>query len=175
MPRELNGHSDGSGLRIGIVVARFNSYITDRMLESALARLVELGVSDADVTVAHVPGAFELPVTAAAMARSDNYDSVICIGAVIEGETAHVRVDEREAVEESSTDELASAWAYCLAKELGQNTLAAKLRRYLAPRAIEGFTVDPYTTGLFLMGEHLEQGAFHAMIAGPDPTPPAGG
>jgi 6,7-dimethyl-8-ribityllumazine synthase len=99
MPRELNGHSDGSGLRIGIVVARFNSYITDRMLESALTRLGELGVSDADVTVAHVPGAFELPVTAAAMARSGNYDSVICIGAVIEGETAHFEWVSKESAD----------------------------------------------------------------------------
>ncbi|HIK99100.1 MAG TPA: 6,7-dimethyl-8-ribityllumazine synthase [Dehalococcoidia bacterium] len=99
MPRELNGHSDGSGLRIGIVVARFNSYITDRMLQSALARLGELGVSDADVTVAYVPGAFEIPVTAAAMARSDNYDSVICIGAVIEGETAHFEYVSKESAD----------------------------------------------------------------------------
>ncbi|MFP6595013.1 MAG: 6,7-dimethyl-8-ribityllumazine synthase [Dehalococcoidia bacterium] len=99
MPRELNGHSDGSGLRIGIVVARFNSYITDRMLESALARLVDLGVLDADITVVHVPGAFELPVTAAAMARSDNYDSVICIGAVIKGETAHFEYVSKESAD----------------------------------------------------------------------------
>jgi 6,7-dimethyl-8-ribityllumazine synthase len=95
----LNGHSDGSGLRIGIVVARFNSYITDRMLESALARLSELGVSDTDITIAHVPGAFELPVTAAAMARSNNYDSVICIGAVIEGETAHFEYVSKESAD----------------------------------------------------------------------------
>jgi 6,7-dimethyl-8-ribityllumazine synthase len=99
MPRELNGHTDGSGLRIGIAVARFNSYITDRMLESALARLDELGVSDSDVTVAHVPGAFELPVTAAAMARSDKYDAVICIGAVIEGETAHFEYVSKESAD----------------------------------------------------------------------------
>ena len=99
MPRELNGHSDGSGLRIGIVVARFNSYITDRMLESALTRLEELSVSDADVTVAHVPGAFEIPVTAAAMARSGNYDSVICVGAVIEGVTAHFKYVSKESAD----------------------------------------------------------------------------
>ena len=90
---------DGAGLRIGVVVARFNNYITDRMLESALAKLTELGVSDADVTVAHVPGSFELPVTAAAMARSDNCDAVICIGAVIEGETAHFEYVSKEAAD----------------------------------------------------------------------------
>ena len=99
MPRDLNGHMDGAGLRIGVVVARFNSYITDRMLESALARLVELGVSEADVTVAHVPGSFELPVTAAAMVRSDGCDAVICLGAVIEGETAHFEYVSKEAAD----------------------------------------------------------------------------
>lgn len=90
---------DGAGLRIGVAVARFNSYITDRMLESALAKLVELGVSDAEITVAHVPGAFELPVTAAAMARSGGCDAVICLGAVIEGETAHFEYVSKEAAD----------------------------------------------------------------------------
>lgn len=90
---------DGAGLRIGVAVARFNSYITDRMLNAALARLAELGVSDADVTVAHVPGAFELPVTAAMMARSGGCDAVICIGAVIEGETAHFEFVSKEAAD----------------------------------------------------------------------------
>ncbi|MDA1256972.1 MAG: 6,7-dimethyl-8-ribityllumazine synthase [Chloroflexi bacterium] len=99
MPRDLNGHMDGAGLRIGVAVARFNSYITDRMLNAALARLAELGVSDADVTVAHVPGAFELPVTAAMMARSGGCDAVICIGAVIEGETAHFEFVSKEAAD----------------------------------------------------------------------------
>lgn len=99
MPRDLNGHLDGAGLRIGVAVARFNRYITDRMLEAALAKLNELGVSDADITVAHVPGAFELPVTAAAMARSGGCDAVICIGAVIEGETAHFEYVSKEAAD----------------------------------------------------------------------------
>ena len=99
MPTHLSGHTDGSGLRIGVAVARFNSYITDRMLETALSRLGELGVSDTDVTVAHVPGAFELPVVAAAMARSGGYDAVICIGAVIEGETAHFEYVSKEAAD----------------------------------------------------------------------------
>lgn len=99
MPTDLNGHLDGAGLRIGVAVARFNRYITDRMLEAALAKLNELGVSDADITVAHVPGAFELPVTAAAMARSGGCDAVICIGAVIEGETAHFEYVSKEAAD----------------------------------------------------------------------------
>jgi hypothetical protein len=85
---------------------------------------------------------------------------------VVEGDVAYVQVGEREPEEESSTNELATSWAYCLAKELGQADRAEQLRRYLAPRAVKGFDIDPYTTGLFLMGEHLEKGAFYSLING---------
>ena len=84
----------------------------------------------------------------------------------LEGDIAHVQVGEREAEDESSTDELATAWAYCLAKELGQADRAQRLRRYLAPRAKEDFEIEPYTTALFLLGEYLEKGAFHGLIHG---------
>ncbi len=97
MPRQLDGHMNGSGLRIGIIAARFNSYITDRMLEQTLFKLQELGVCDPDITEARVPGAFEIPVTAAAMARCGNYHSLICIGAVIKGETAHFEYVSKQA------------------------------------------------------------------------------
>ena len=90
---------------------------------------------------------------------------------IIEGDVAHVQVDELEPEEESSTNELATAWAYCLAKELGQADRAEQLRRYLVPRAVKGFEIDPYTTGLFLLGEHLETGAFHELINGVTRTP----
>jgi hypothetical protein len=90
---------------------------------------------------------------------------------VIEGDVAYVQVDELEPEEESSTNELATAWAYCLAKELGQADRAEKLRRYLVPRAVKGFEIDPYTTGLFLMGEHLETGTFYELINGATKTP----
>ncbi len=90
---------------------------------------------------------------------------------VFEGDVAYVQVDELEPEEESSTNELATSWAYCLAKELGQADRAERLRRYLAPRAVKGFEIDPYTTGLFLMGEHLEKGAFYSLINGVSRTP----
>ncbi len=86
---ELNGALDGAGLRICIVVARWNSFITDRLLEGALAALGEHGVAPADVTVARVPGAFEVPTAASWAADSGRYDAVIGLGAVIRGETAH--------------------------------------------------------------------------------------
>ncbi len=90
---------------------------------------------------------------------------------IYEGDVAYVQVGEREAVEESSTNELATAWAYCLAKELGQKDRAEQLRRFLAPRAVNGFEIDPYTTGLFLMGEHLKKGTFYSLINGVTRTP----
>jgi len=90
---------------------------------------------------------------------------------VFEGDVAYVQVDEREPEEESSTNELATAWAYCLAKELGQADRAERLRRFLLPKVREGFEVDPYTTGLFLLGERLETGAFYGLINGVTRTP----
>ncbi len=78
---------DGSGLRIAIVIARFNSHVTLRLLGGARHRLAELGVADTDVTVTWVPGAFEIPLVAQVAAL--NHDAVICLGCVIRGETAH--------------------------------------------------------------------------------------
>ena len=86
-------------------------------------------------------------------------------------EDAYVQVGAREPEEENSTNELATAWAYCLAKELGQTDRAERLQRFLSPKVEEGFEVDPYTTGLFLLGERLEAGAFHRLINGVIGTP----
>ena len=71
------------------MVARFNDFVTSKLLEGAVDTLVRLGVSEADITVAWVPGAFEIPVAAAAMAKSGGYAAVICLGTVIRGETPH--------------------------------------------------------------------------------------
>ena len=89
MPKELRGDLNGQGLRVGIVVARFNEVITKLLLNGALETLTRCGVRDADITVAWVPGSFELPVVARAFAKSGRYDAVICLGAVIRGETTH--------------------------------------------------------------------------------------
>ena len=83
---------------------------------------------------------------------------------VHEGESAHVQVADWEVQQEFSSDELASAWAFCLAKELGELELAACLQRYLQPRVLEGFELDPYVSGLCLLGNRLEPGAFHRLI-----------
>lgn len=78
---------DGAGLRVAIVAARFNSHVTLRLLDGARRGLASTGVRDEDVTVTWVPGAFEIPLAARALAA--HADAVICLGCVIRGETAH--------------------------------------------------------------------------------------
>jgi len=80
---------DGSGLRVGVIVSRFNSVVTDRLLEGALDGLRGHGVSEDRIRIASVPGAFELPLTAELMARGREVETIACIGAVVRGETPH--------------------------------------------------------------------------------------
>ena len=89
MPKQLEGDLNGQGLRIAVVVSRFNELVTRQLLSSALGTLSRYGVGDDDISVAWVPGAYELPVVAKTFAKTGRYDSVICLGAVIRGETGH--------------------------------------------------------------------------------------
>jgi 6,7-dimethyl-8-ribityllumazine synthase len=88
-PTSINGALTGSGLRFGIVVSRFNSFITERLLAAAVDALERAGAKSADVDVIHVPGAFELPLAAKKLAATGRYDALIAIGCVLRGETAH--------------------------------------------------------------------------------------
>jgi len=83
------GNLLASGLKIALVLSRFNSLIGDRLLEGALDTLARHGAAESDLTVARVPGAFEIPLAASALAKTGKYDAVICLGAVIRGATAH--------------------------------------------------------------------------------------
>jgi 6,7-dimethyl-8-ribityllumazine synthase len=85
----LEGSTDGAGLRVAVVVARWNSFVTNKLLEGALAALRECGLSEEDITTAWVPGAFEVPTAARWAAESGRFDAIVCLGAVIRGETAH--------------------------------------------------------------------------------------
>jgi 6,7-dimethyl-8-ribityllumazine synthase len=89
MPRHLQASPSGEGLRIGIALARFNRAVTDRLLSGALEALEAHGVADDAVDVATVPGAFELPLCAQRLAMSGRYDALVCLGAVVRGETPH--------------------------------------------------------------------------------------
>lgn len=89
MGQEYEGSLVGQGLRFSIVVARFNGFITERLLNGARDALLRHGVAPEDVDVAQVPGAFEIPLVAQELARSGRYDAIICLGAVIRGSTPH--------------------------------------------------------------------------------------
>ena len=84
-----SGRLDGSGLRVALACGRFNDLITERLLDGATDTLVRHGVDPASITVAWVPGAFELPLVAQRLAASGEFDAVICLGAVIRGATPH--------------------------------------------------------------------------------------
>lgn len=85
----FEGKLVAEGLKFGIVVARFNEFITNKLLSGAMDGLHRHGVQEADVDVAWVPGAFEIPMAAKKMAESKKYDAVLCLGAVIRGSTPH--------------------------------------------------------------------------------------
>ena len=83
------GSHDATGLRFGIVVAKFNKFVTSKLLSSCVEGLTKHGVKADDIEVVRVPGAFEIPLVARTMARSKRFDAVICLGAVIRGDTPH--------------------------------------------------------------------------------------
>jgi 6,7-dimethyl-8-ribityllumazine synthase len=91
------GRPRGAGRRIAIVAARFNEVITRKLVDGALARLTALGVPGEDIDVAWVPGAFEIPLVARRLAHSGRFDGIVCLGAVIRGETAHFDLIANEA------------------------------------------------------------------------------
>lgn len=89
MPRIIEGNLSAKGLKVGIVVGRFNDFIGDRLLDGAVDTLVRSGAADSDIDVVKVPGTFEMPVVAKTMAKSGNYDAIVCVGCVIRGSTPH--------------------------------------------------------------------------------------
>ncbi|HMC58848.1 MAG TPA: 6,7-dimethyl-8-ribityllumazine synthase [Candidatus Solibacter sp.] len=89
MPRVLEGQLTAAGLRFAIVVSRFNSFVTERLLSGALDALTRTGANPDQIDVIKVPGSWEVPLVAGEAARSKRYDAVICLSAVIRGETPH--------------------------------------------------------------------------------------
>jgi 6,7-dimethyl-8-ribityllumazine synthase len=89
MTHVFEGKLVGTGLKIGIVVSRFNDIITEKLLQGAVGALTSHDVADGDISVAWVPGAFELPLVAGKMAMSGQFDAVIALGCVIRGATTH--------------------------------------------------------------------------------------
>lgn len=89
MPITIEGHLSAQGLRFAVVIARFNSFITDKLLSGACDALNRHGADTDDTEIVYVPGAFELPLAAQKVAASGRVDAVICLGAVIRGATPH--------------------------------------------------------------------------------------
>ena len=89
MSKRFEGMLLGKGLKFGVVVARFNEFFTQKLLEGAQDALLRHGVNEEDVEVAWVPGSFEIPLTALKLAQSKRYDAIICLAAVIRGGTPH--------------------------------------------------------------------------------------
>ena len=89
MPLTIEGTKQARGLKIGIIVSRYNNFITEKLLAGALDGFMTNGGADENVTVVRVPGAFEIPIVADKMAASGRYDGLVCLGAVIRGDTPH--------------------------------------------------------------------------------------
>jgi 6,7-dimethyl-8-ribityllumazine synthase len=90
--KTLEGGLNGAGKRFGIVVARFNAFITERLLQSAFDGLVRSGVAEKSIKIVRVPGAFEIPSAARTLAETKKYDAILCIGCLLRGDTAHYDV-----------------------------------------------------------------------------------
>jgi len=97
MANILEGNLNAEGRKFAIVIARFNSFISDKLLEGAMDTLIRSGAGQDDIDIAKVPGAFEIPLVAKKFADSQKYDAVICLGAIIRGATPHFDVVVNEA------------------------------------------------------------------------------
>ena len=137
-PLPWNEGLEPDSARIGIVVARFNELITNRMLEGALSALSENGVPDDSIDLAYVPGSFEIGSAAQAMAETGRYAAVICIGAVIRGETAHFDYVSM-AVTQSVTRVSLDTGVPCLFGVLTTDTMEQALARSGGPGSNRGY------------------------------------
>ena len=87
--KEFLGKTESQGFKIGIVISRFNEMITEGLLAGALNTLKEAGIADEDITLVRVPGSFEIPLAAQRLAQTGKLEAIVCLGAVIRGETPH--------------------------------------------------------------------------------------
>lgn len=97
MPNNIEGNLSAAGLKFGIVVSRFNDFITSHLVDGAVDAIVRHGASESDIDVVKVPGAFEIPPVAKRLCSQNKYDAVICLGAVIRGSTPHFNFVAAEA------------------------------------------------------------------------------
>jgi 6,7-dimethyl-8-ribityllumazine synthase len=91
-PSTIRGELNAAGLRFGIVVSQFNNFITDRLLAGALDALERSGAGEKQIEIVRVPGSFEIPIIAKKLAATNRFDSIVCIGCILRGETSHYDV-----------------------------------------------------------------------------------
>lgn len=135
MPRIHDGaappdpeHGPAAGLRFAVVVSRFNDFVTAKLLDACLDHLLAGGAADDDIDVYWVPGAFEIPLVAQTCARTGRFDAVICLGAVIQGETDHYRLVVDEAARGIARVSLDTG-VPCIFEVLATQTVALALAR----------------------------------------------
>jgi 6,7-dimethyl-8-ribityllumazine synthase len=134
----FEGQLEAKGLRFSLVVSRFNSFITERLLSGALDALKRAGVPDSDIEIVKVPGSWEMPVVVAEIARQKRHDGIICLGAVIKGETPHFDYVAGEAAKGLAQVSLASGVPIAFAV-LTTNTLEQAIDRAGAKGGNKGF------------------------------------
>ncbi len=153
---------DGSGIRLGIVCARWNDAVTSRLLRGATERAVELGIADDDVDVAWVPGAFELPLAAQAMAQTGRYDAVVALGCVIRGDTAHFEYVAGPAAEGIMRAQLDSGVPVVLGVLTTENRRQALVRSVLPEEDLSGDNKGTESVGVAVEMSRL----LHSIAAG---------
>ncbi len=136
---EVRGDLAGAGRRMAIVAARFNEVVTAKLVEGALAGLARHGVRDDDVALAWVPGAFEIPLVARRFAETGTVDAVICLGAVIRGETHHFDLVANEAAR-GVAEVSAQTGVPCIFEVLATDDLQQALSRAGGSHGNKGWT-----------------------------------
>jgi len=97
MPELIEGHLQSAGLKFALIVSRFNDFVSERLLEGAMDALRRTGAQDKDLAIVRVPGSYEIPMIANRLAAGGTYDAIICLGAIVRGETPHFEYIAAEA------------------------------------------------------------------------------
>lgn len=153
---QLEGSHEAKGLRVALVVSRYNDFITDRLADGALQALIVAGAAEDGITVIKVPGAFEVPLAARRAAETGQYDAVVCLGCLIRGETPHF-------------DYIASASSHAIAlasAETGVPMTFGVLTTDSAEQAIERAAKGPSNKGWEAAMAAVEMATLYRSLAG---------
>lgn len=172
--RDTEGKLDARGGKFAIVVSRFNSFITERLLEGALHALRQCGAATDDITVVHVPGAFEIPAAARQLAKTRQYNAVVCIGCLLRGGTLHYEVIANEVTRGvgQSAQETGVPHAFGV---LTCDTLEQAIDRAGLKAGNKGFEAGLAAVEMASLRDAIAENCYHhGRTAGPSTTPEAG-